>query len=214
MAAASEEGVAPQRGRRLGADERREQIVRAATEVIAATGYANATLTEIARTAGVAKGLIWHYFDDRDDLMRHAVASLAARLRDALVSDLDLTAPAPEVIRAVFARTAMFTRTHPVELETIDQIVHNLRSPDGRQRLSMRDYEDTYAEHERLLARGQSEGTIRRADVRVMASGYQGIIDAMVGYLQAHPDVEPLGHAAQLADLFLSGAAAAAPVRR
>jgi AcrR family transcriptional regulator len=208
MSAPSEETVAPQRRQRLSAAERREQIVRAATEVIAATGYANATLTAIAEAAGIAKGLIWHYFDDRDDLMRHAVAHLAGRLREALVTDLDVTAPAPDVIRAVFARTALFTRTHETELETIDQIVHNLRTPDGRQRLSMLDYEDTYAEHELLLARGQSEGTIRPADVRVLASGYQGMMDSMVGYLQAHPEVDPLSHAAQLAELFLSGAAA------
>ncbi len=71
----------------------------------------------------------------------------------------------------------------------------------------MRDYEATYAEHEQLLARGQAEGTIRPGDLCVMALGYQGMIDAMTGYLQAHPEVEPVAHAAQLADLFLAGAA-------
>src|ERR1700712_1206565 len=104
MSAASEEHVAPRRRQRLSAAERREQIVSAATEVIAATGYANAPLTAIADTAGIAKGLIWHYFDDRDDLMRQAVARLAAQLREALVADLDVSASAPEVIRAGFAR--------------------------------------------------------------------------------------------------------------
>lgn len=197
----------PRRRERLSADERREQIIRGASDAIGATGYANATLTLIAQTAGVAKGLIWHYFDDRDDLMRHTVAHLAEQLREALVTDLDVTAPAPDVIRAVFTRTALFSRTHGAELDTIDQIVHNLRTPDGRQRLSMRDYEATYAEHEQLLARGQAEGTIRPGDLRVMALGYQGMIDSMIGYLQAHPEVDPVAHAAQLADLFLAGAA-------
>jgi AcrR family transcriptional regulator len=207
MSAASGEPAQPRRRQRLSADARREQIVRATTEVIAAGGYANATLTAIATTAGVAKGLLWHYFDDRDDLMRQAVVYLAQQLREALVIDLDMNASAPDVIRAVFARTALFTRIHGKELETIDQIVHNLRTPDGQQRISMRDYEDIYAEHEMLLTRGQTEGDIRSADVRVMAVGYQGMIDAMIGYLQAHPHVEPLHYAAQMAELFLAGAA-------
>jgi AcrR family transcriptional regulator len=207
MPATTSKAATSPRRQRLSADERREQIVRATTEVIAARGYGNATLTAIAETAGVAKGLLWHYFEDRDDLMRQTVAHLVGQLRVAIVADVELTASAPEVIRAVLARTAMFTRTHSAVLETIEQIVHNLRSPDGRQRLTMLDYEDTYADHEALLARGQGEGSIRTGDVRVMAVSYQGVIDAMIGYLQAHPDADPVGHASQVADLFLAGAA-------
>jgi AcrR family transcriptional regulator len=209
MPAASEETATPRRRQRLSADLRREQIVRATTRVIATSGYANASLTAIAETADVAKGLLWHYFDDRDDLMRQALAHLAGQLREALVADLDLTAPVPEVIHAVFSRAASFTRTHGAELETIDQIVHNLRTSDGRQRLTMLDYEDTYADHEALLKRGQSEGSIRPGNLRMMAVGYQGMIDAIIGYLQAHPDIDPHSQAEQLADLFLAGAATA-----
>src|SRR4051812_13488122 len=105
-------GGAPPRRQRLSADERRAQIVRAVTEVVAVEGYTNASLTAVASRAGVAKGLIWHYFEDREDLMRQAAEDLAAQLRAALVADLDLTAPVPGVIRMVFARTAQFTRTH------------------------------------------------------------------------------------------------------
>lgn len=207
MAAASERSPSPQRRQRLSAEARREQIIRAATTVVAADGYANATLTEIAATAGVAKGLIWHYFDDRDDLMKQALARLVEDLRDALVADLDVSAPADQVIRAVFAHTAESTRSHGTELATIDQIVHNLRTPDGRQLVTMLDYEETYAQHGALLARGQSEGLIRRADVRSMAVAYQGMLDAMIGYLQAHPEADPLVSAGQHADVFLLGAA-------
>jgi len=32
------------------------------------------------------------------------------------------------------------------------------------------------------------------------------MIDALIGYLQAHPEEEPLGRAAQMAELFLRGA--------
>ena len=199
--------AAPMRSprQRLGADERRAQILTACTDVVAAKGYTKATLTEIAQGAGIAKGLLWHYFDDRNDLMQQTLRHLAREVREAVVTDLDLAVPVPQVIRAVLVRTAMLTRTHAIQLEAINQIVHGLHTPDGRQQVTMHDYDATYAEHERLLARGQTEGTIRQADPRVMAVSYQGVIDATIGYLQAHPDVDPHHHAAAVADLFLAG---------
>lgn len=190
---------------RLSADERRTQIFRATTAVLAGKGYANATLTDIAESAGVAKGLLWHYFRDRDDLMKQTLRHLSQQVREAVITDLDLTTEVPLVVRSVLASTAALTRTHATELEAIDQIVHSLRAPDGHQQISMRDYDATYAEHEQLLTRGQSEGSIRALDVRVMAVSYQGVIDAMIGYLQAHPDVDPQELSTTVADVLLSG---------
>ncbi|MDR6118864.1 AcrR family transcriptional regulator [Aeromicrobium sp. SORGH_AS981] len=197
----------PTRSRRRTPAERREEIVEAATAVVAELGYANATLTEITRRAGVSKGLLWHYFDDRDDVMQHAVTHLAGRLRAALVCDVDLGAPVPEVVRAVFARTALFTRTHQRELRALDEIVHNLRTPDGRRRITLLDYEEVHADHAALLARGQRDGTIRAGDLSTLASSYQALIDGMIAHLQAHPDVDPPTYADGVADLFLHGAA-------
>lgn len=175
--------------------------------MVAELGYANATLTEITRRAGVSKGLLWHYFSDRDDVMQQAVTYLAGRLRAALVSDIDLGAPVPEVVRAVFARTALFTRTHLRELRALDEIVRNLRTPDGHRRITLLDYEEVHADHAALLARGQREGTIRAGDLSTLASSYQALIDGMIAHLQAHPDVDPPTYADDVADLFLRGAA-------
>ncbi len=193
--------------RRRSPDERREEIVEAATAVVAEVGYANATLTEITRRAGVSKGLLWHYFSDRDEVMQHAVGHLAGRLRTALVSDVDVSAPVPDVVRAVFARTALFTRTHRQELQALDEIVRNLRTPDGHRRITLLDYEDVHADHAALLARGQRDGTIRAGDLRLLAASYQALIDGMIAHLQAHPDVDPPTYADDVADLFLHGAA-------
>lgn len=195
------------RRQRKTADARREEIIRATTTVVAELGYANATLTEITQRAGVSKGLLWHYFRDRDDLMQQAVEYLVGRLRTGIVDGLDRSAPVPEVVRAVFTRTALFTRTHPQELEALDQIVHNLRGADGRRRITMRDYDGVYAEHEALLSRGQRDGSIRGGDVRILAVGYQSLIDGLIGHLQAHPDDDPRTRADEIADVFLRATA-------
>jgi AcrR family transcriptional regulator len=59
--------TAPPR-RRLSPDERREQILCAAMRLFAAHPYAAVSTTELAREAGVARGLINHYFGTKRDL--------------------------------------------------------------------------------------------------------------------------------------------------
>ena len=67
-------------------DERREQIMAAATEVFSQRGFAGARIKDIARAAGIAEGTIYLYFRDKRDLISGIVAaaaqSLATRMAD------------------------------------------------------------------------------------------------------------------------------------
>ena len=71
------------RWRRLEADERREQILECAMRLFGDRPYALVSTTEIAREAGVARGLLNHYFGTKRDLYVAVVrrARPAARLR-------------------------------------------------------------------------------------------------------------------------------------
>lgn len=177
----------------------------AAVTVIADRGYTAASATAIAATADVAKGLVWRYFDDRDDLMYRTAIHVATRLRDEVVQRLDLQQPAPDVIRQAVRHMASLTRTHAAELRALDQIANNLHTVDGDLRLSVDDYEDGYRLQESLFARGIAEGSLAKADTRVMAVTYQGAIDAMLGYLRHHPEVDPERYAAAMAEVLVRG---------
>lgn len=64
-------------------DARPEEILAAATEVFAASGFARTRLDDVARRAKVSKGTLYRYFDSKDALFRamvrtHMVALLAA----------------------------------------------------------------------------------------------------------------------------------------
>lgn len=62
----------PQDGRtthRLGADERRRQILDAALTLFAHHGYAGTTTKAIATEAGITEGLIYHYFGGKAELL-------------------------------------------------------------------------------------------------------------------------------------------------
>src|SRR6266498_2768644 len=46
-----------------------EAILRAAARVFARSGYFNAKVSDVARTAGVADGTVYLYFKNKDDLL-------------------------------------------------------------------------------------------------------------------------------------------------
>ena len=50
-------------------EERKKQILQAATRVFAAKGFERATISDIADEAGVAEGSIYNYFKNKNDLL-------------------------------------------------------------------------------------------------------------------------------------------------
>ncbi|MFF2959793.1 TetR/AcrR family transcriptional regulator [Streptomyces sp. NPDC057963] len=194
------------RRQRLDENQRRAQIMTAAVEELADCGYDGLSLTRVAERAGVSKGLIWHYFADKDDLMESTVKATMTTIRDRIANSLDLTEPVPDIIRAALRRAAALTATHRGEITALNHIVHNLRRPDGTPRLTLDAYEETYQAQESLFRRGQAEGTLRDFDTRVMAITYQGAIGMMIEYLGTeHPHIDPDDYADRLADILLAG---------
>ena len=72
-------------------DDRREQILEAAMHVFAQKGYARATTKDIASAAGITPGLIYHYFENKEALLKtiiearspvQDVRSLPAQIRE------------------------------------------------------------------------------------------------------------------------------------
>jgi AcrR family transcriptional regulator len=74
--------------------ERQQDLLDAATHLVAEKGLGATTVLDITQTAGVAKGTFYLYFDSRDDLL----ATLKQRFFEGLVAELSslLAAPDPE----------------------------------------------------------------------------------------------------------------------
>ena len=60
--------------------EKRDHIIRSAIEVFGQQGLEQTTLQDVASRAGVAKGLLYYYFEDRDDLLATLFEFVQARL--------------------------------------------------------------------------------------------------------------------------------------
>lgn len=194
------------RRQRLSADQRREQIVAATVAVLADSGYPAASADAIARAAGVSKGLLWHYFGSQDELMVETARRLLIGLRHAVGDAIDLTAPAPTVVRAAIHGAARLLRTHGAERRALDAIITNLRTADGASMLTLDDYDDTYASQEAIFRRGQDDGDFRADhDPRLLAVTYQGAVDSMLNYLEVHSELDARAYADLVADVLLDG---------
>ncbi len=64
-----------------------EKILRAAFELIAKNGYEGTSIAMIAKKAGVSKGLLYNYFDKKEDLVRALLAE-AMREGDVMLREL------------------------------------------------------------------------------------------------------------------------------
>jgi AcrR family transcriptional regulator len=89
--------VASSKSTRLPRDERREQLVLLGLELLGRTPHDQVSIGEIARAAGISKGLLYHYFPTKSDFV---VAVLRAS-RDELERRM---APDPSASASVGAR--------------------------------------------------------------------------------------------------------------
>lgn len=94
-------------------EERPQSLLDAAIEVFSTVGYRAARLEQVGEAAGVTKGTIYYYFDDKEDLLTQAVTARVAATYSGIAGVVDaVEGGTPEKLRAVL-RAAWSRWTHP-----------------------------------------------------------------------------------------------------
>jgi len=127
----------PQSGRPVGADgeQTRARIIGAAMRCVAEVGYARATIREIARTAEMTSGSLYHYFPTKSELLDATVREIEEiaipRLRAAAAAAGDVV----DRVEAVLDEWALLLREYP-HLAAFDRAVRteSAAHPAGRHR--------------------------------------------------------------------------------
>lgn len=70
-------------------DERREQILEGLFEAMAREGSIGASITDIAKAAGIARGALHYYFSSKDEIRRSLMAHLGHEYSSSLERSLD-----------------------------------------------------------------------------------------------------------------------------
>jgi TetR/AcrR family fatty acid metabolism transcriptional regulator len=93
-------------------ETRKEQILRAAEEVFAQKGFQEATVSDVARKAGLSDATIYEYFPSKEELLFSIPGQTARRARENLEHILNHVRGASNKIRAFIYSYLWFYETH------------------------------------------------------------------------------------------------------
>ena len=137
--------------------DRRQQILAAAVSVFAERGYEATRVGDIASEAGVAYGLVYHYFPSKDAVLEAVFREAWGRLLNAVAQSEQTAGTAPERLAIV---VKIVLRTWRDDPDLVRLLVREVtRNPHIQDELD--EIGQAFASLERIIAAGQAEGTIR-----------------------------------------------------
>ena len=157
--------------------EKRRLILRAAITVFARSGYHTSRVADVAKEAGVAYGLVYHYFGSKEDLLRTIFHRTWSRMLEAVEQVEAEGAPAREQLAAVAQIVLGAWDTDPDLVRVLVREV--ARSPQlGRE---VDELEHAFAALERIVRRGQERGELRDGlDPRIAALILYGALEEIL----------------------------------
>jgi TetR/AcrR family transcriptional regulator, fatty acid metabolism regulator protein len=170
-------------------EDKRKLLLDAAVHVFAQRGYHGSRVGDIAEEAGVAHGLLYHYFSSKEDVLRTVFrenfVELLGRFRAVEESD----EPAPDKLEGI-AKILLRTWRNDPDLVTV-MVREVARSPQLQGQIE--EVREAFAVTQRVIEQGQREGTFRRdVDPRFAAwIVYGGLEEVLTGWvLGGLPDSE------------------------
>src|SRR5439155_17270991 len=164
-----------------GRVEKRKRILDAAIRVFADHGYHGSRVADIARDAGVAHGLLYHYFASKEDVLRTIFAEnwgqLIGRFRAIEAAD----EPAREKLEGV-AKTLLRTwRNDPALVTVMVREVARSQHIQGQ----VEEVGEAFAIVQRIVEQGQAEGDFRPdVDPRIASwLVYGGLEEVLTGWV-------------------------------
>jgi AcrR family transcriptional regulator len=182
---------------------RRAQIAQCAAEAIAEVGYANASMAEIARRAGVAKSVLSYHFSDKAELMGEVLRTALATYAKFMEPRMTRATSATDKLRTYLTGTADYAVEHRTLHVAVIEIAFNATSADGRPLVATMPLQAPEPLVEDILRQGQRDGELRDFDVAVVAGVVRSAITHdMVMWERADPGASLRAYADELVRLF------------
>jgi TetR/AcrR family fatty acid metabolism transcriptional regulator len=163
--------------RSIAGEDKRRLILDAAVRAFARNGYHACRVGDIAEEAGVAYGLVYHYFSSKEDLLETIFRETWGELLEAVRAVEASGEPAQEQLRQVAAVLLRAWRRDPDLVRVLVREV--ARSPELQRRVG--EIGEAFDELERIIARGQECGELRRdVDPRLASWIFYGAIEEIL----------------------------------
>jgi TetR/AcrR family transcriptional regulator, fatty acid metabolism regulator protein len=157
--------------------EKRRLILRAAITVFARSGYHTSRVADVAKEAGVAYGLVYHYFGSKEDLLETIFRRTWSRMLEAVEAVEQEGASAREQLAGV-ARIVL--GSWELDPDLVRVLIREVaRSPQlGRE---VDEIEHAFAALERIVTNGQERGELRPdLDPRIAAWILYGALEEIL----------------------------------
>jgi len=159
-------------------EEKRRQILDAAVRAFARKGYHACRVGEIAEEAGVAYGLVYHYFGSKEEVLetifRETWTQMLARVREVQEEG----GPADEQVRKV---TALLLRTWRRDPDLVRVLVTEVTRSPEQLRQQIDEIGHAYEALESIIAHGQETGEFRDdLDPKVAATVFYGALEEIL----------------------------------
>jgi len=185
--------------------KRRDQLIQAAIDAIAEVGFPRTSVAEVARRAGVSKGVITYHFAAKDDLIQAVIADVLASMTEYIEPRLEAAEPLvyPERFIAPYITTWIeYYRTHAREVLALVRIYNAFRDETGRPSPAFDVRAGEIVTIARILEAGQARGGLGDFDARTMAAVMKAALDDALTQYANHPDLDLEAYAAELVALF------------
>ncbi|RTL40093.1 MAG: TetR/AcrR family transcriptional regulator [Burkholderiales bacterium] len=190
------------RKRAPGFEAQREDILAAAARLFATQGFSATSMNQVAEACGVAKPTLYHYFQDKNDLLAQICDSHVHALL-ALVEEVKAQRLAPDAeLRALIER---FTRVYADALDQHRVLTSEIKFLADAERERLLDVERrVVAEFAGALTRVRPE--LRDAQLhKPLTMLLFGMINWTFTWLRPDGDLSPEALAGLVSDLFFGG---------
>lgn len=189
-------------------EPQRAEILRTATRLFAEAGYPGTSMADLARACGISKALLYHYVDDKYQLLLQITEGHVSRLA-ALVAEVEAEQLAPEArLRRLITRFVEAYADARHDHGVLTQDVKFLAEPDRARVLAT---ERSVVEAFARTIREARPGRPPEADLaKPLTMLLFGMMNWMFTWLRPDGRLGPAQMAPIVADLFLGGLAAVA----
>jgi len=159
--------------------DKRRQILDAAIRVFARQGFHSCRVSDIADEAGVAYGLVYHYFKSKDQVLNELFVERWSLLL-AAIEEVDAGAQPPREKLDAVAGFIIDSYRHEPELMKVI-IVEVTRAANSFGKTHLPEIRRAYQGIEKIVADGQSQGVFRDdVDAQIAAMWFYGAIEQLL----------------------------------
>jgi AcrR family transcriptional regulator len=148
-------------------EDKKQAILKATLKLISERGFHDTPMSLIAKKAGVSVGIIYHYFQNKEELIHELYRSQKIKITKIMLDDVAASSDSIDLFfMKMWLRTVQYYKEHPYETNFMEQYAH---SP-----LLKQDFEAEYYEIIKpliiIIEKAVEEGKIKPIPLELLVS--------------------------------------------